>query len=94
MAKVTDLGLAKPDDPLFTGSYEMFSPHAFRPSSTTSAPGTDGATPATSPTSSTEPSSATDPMQLSEDPILGVQRARDRKLAESSAPSTTDDTKD
>jgi hypothetical protein len=32
MGKVTDLGMAKPDDPIFTGGYELFSrPEPRRP---------------------------------------------------------------
>jgi hypothetical protein len=44
MGKITDLGSAPPDDPMFSGGPSLFSPHKFRPSSTTSQTGTDGAT--------------------------------------------------
>ena len=54
MAKVIDKGLAPPDHPIYSGGPEVFSPRAFRPSSTSSVPATAGETPA-------ESSSATGP---------------------------------
>lgn len=52
MAKVIDLGSAPPDHPIYSGGPEMFSPRAFRPSSTSSAPATAGETQAKSTVSS------------------------------------------
>ena len=64
MAKIIDEGLAPPDHPIYSGGWEMFSPRAFRPSSTSSVPATDGATPAAS-SSATEQ----DPMQPAVDAL-------------------------
>ena len=61
MGKTTDLGLAKPDDPMFTGGYELFS----RPEPTKPRPAEPAPTPA-----------PTSPLQnLPEDPVLGLVRA-------------------
>lgn len=45
MAKVINRGLAKPDDPIFSGGSSVFSPHKFKQSTKTSQPDTDGQTP-------------------------------------------------
>jgi len=44
MAKIIRLGLLPPDHLIYSGGPEMFSPRAFNPSSTSSAPSTAGAT--------------------------------------------------
>ena len=44
MGKVTVIGSLPPDHPIYLGGPEMFSPRAFNPSSTSSAPSMDGET--------------------------------------------------
>jgi hypothetical protein len=55
MAKIINRGSLPPNHPIYSGGAEVFSPRAFRPSSTSSAPATAGATPAKSKTSSAKP---------------------------------------
>jgi len=65
MGKCKDMGMAKPDDPLFSGGYELFS----RPEPTKPRPAEPASTPA-----------PTSPLQnLPEDPALGVMRAGKRR---------------
>ena len=79
MGKVTKLGSLPPDDPIFSGGVEMFSPHAFRPSSTSSAKSTDGET---QDKSSSAPAGA-HPMQpaadLYEQRMMELLTAKDKK---------------
>ncbi len=48
MGKVKDLGSAPPDHPIYSSGPEAFSHRAFRPSSKSTAPSTDGETQAKS----------------------------------------------
>ncbi len=57
MGEVKDLGSAPPDHPIYSSGPEAFSHRAFRPSSKSTAPSTDGETQA-APRSSTNPDSA------------------------------------
>lgn len=54
MARVIDLGSAKPTDPIYSGGHEMFSPRAFRPSSPSTPPTSGGAIPESPPASPPE----------------------------------------
>jgi hypothetical protein len=38
MAKIVDLGSAKPTDPIYSGGFEIFSPRTFRPVETGAPP--------------------------------------------------------
>jgi hypothetical protein len=79
MGKVTDLGSLPPDHTIYSGGPEAFSHRAFRPSSKSTAPSTDGETQA-APRSSTSPNSAAANADETEEDGIRAEALRREKV--------------
>lgn len=89
MGKATYLGLVPPDDPMFSGGPQLFSPRASSPSSTTSPAATTRATPASSTSDKLPPKPTRDQFATDQefDEALGGWNSRVGRILAMSAKS-------